>query len=302
MAEHVTPEAVVKSRMRRSMALNPRILMRRTALYFLLLVIAALVLMPLMWAFSASFTPNELVFKYAYPFTWRALFPQAPTLEAYVQIFTPQRGSSFGRAVINTLILAFSTVILSGGVSALAGYAFARFEFKGKNLLFVLVMLTFMIPAEVTLIPMYIMVSRLGLINTWTALIVPGLANSLVIFVFRQFFAEIPQEYIDAARVDGASWFRVFISIILPISKPVLITAGLLLFLSQWNNFFWPLLVAPNPKFRVVQVAVSYAYEEYTTHWDQLMAGSTLAALVPILLVLPFQRYYVNAILGGLKE
>ena len=184
----------------------------------------------------------------------------------------------------------------------MAGFAFARFNFRGRNLLFTLVLLTFMIPAPLTTIPLYILVSRLGWINTWQALILPGLANSLVIFVFRQFFAEIPQDFLDAARVDGASWFRVLTSIILPMSKPVLITASLLLFLGQWNNFFWPLLVAPDPKFRVVQVAVSYAYEEHTTRWDLLLAGSMFAALIPILLVLPFQRYYVSGLVGGLKE
>jgi ABC-type glycerol-3-phosphate transport system permease component len=276
-------------------------LIYRAAVYLLLVLIAIVVIVPLMWAFSSSFTPNEKVFQYTFPFTWRALFPVDFTLETYRELFTRREGL-FGRAVLNTLILSFSAVFLSGSASAMAGFAFARFDFRGRNLLFTLVLLTFMIPAPLTTIPLYILVSRLGWINTWQALILPGLANSLVIFVFRQFFAEIPQDFLDAARVDGASWFRVLTSIILPMSKPVLITASLLLFLGQWNNFFWPLLVAPDPKFRVVQVAVSYAYEEHTTRWDLLLAGSTFAALVPILLVLPFQRYYISGLVGGLKE
>lgn len=276
----------------------------------LLLCTSVLVIVPLMWAFSASFTPNERVFQYVSPFRWRALFPVDFTTDAYYHLFTrtfpgedePRLEEGFGRPVINTLILGFSTVFLSGITSALAGFAFARFDFRGKDLLFGLVMLTFMMPGQVTTIPLYILISRLGLVNTWTALIVPGLANSLVIFVFRQFFAEIPQDFLDAARVDGASWLRVLGSVVLPMSKPVLITASLLLFLGQWNSFFWPLLVAPQPEFRVVQVAVSYAYEEHQTLWNVLMAGSTFAALVPILLVLPFQRYYVSGLVGGLKE
>jgi len=272
---------------------------RRAIVYLLLVLISVIAIVPLMWAFAASFTPNDKVFQYVFPFSWRALFPVDFTLEAYTRLFE----EGFTRPIVNTLILGFSTVALSGVISALAGFAFARFDFHGKDVLFGLILLTFMIPGEVTTIPLYIMVSRLGLINTWTALIVPGLANSFVIFLFRQFFAEISQDFIDAARVDGASWLKVFTSIVLPISKPVLITASLLLFLGQWNSFFWPLLVAPDPKLRVVQVAVSYAYEEHRTLWNQLLAGSVIAALVPIMLVLPFQRYYVSGLVGsGLKE
>jgi multiple sugar transport system permease protein/putative chitobiose transport system permease protein len=143
----------------------------------------------------------------------------------------------------------------------------------------------------------------LGWINSWQALIIPAVANGIVIFLFRQFFAEIPQEIIDAGRVDGASWFQVFIRIILPISKPVLISASVLIFLGQWNNFFWPLLVAPAPQYRMVQVAVSIiGMEQNVNLWEQMFASATLAMLVPVLLVLPFQRYYIGGITGsGLK-
>ena len=301
MTEHASAIAATRRGTRRGRAPSLRVLVKQVAVYILLVLVAVVVIVPLMWAFSASLTPNEKVFKYAYPFTWRALFPVDFTLDAYKELFTRQEGL-FGRAVVNTLILSFSTVFLSVSASAMAGFAFARFEFPGRNLLFGLVLLTFMIPGQLTLIPLYILVTRLRWINTWQALILPGLANSLVIFVFRQFFAEIPQDYLDAARVDGASWLRVLTRIILPMSLPVLVTASLLLFLAQWNSFFWPLLVAPDAKFRVVQVAVSYAYEEHTTNWDLLLAGSTFAALVPILLVLPFQRLYVSGLVGGLKE
>lgn len=266
------------------------------ALVYCLLIIGVLiVVIPLMWAASASFTPNHKVFEYAYPFSWRALLPVDFTLEAYENIFA--RG--FGRSITNTLFLAFATVIIGGAANALAGFAFGRFEFRGKNALFmIIVMLTFLVPIDLTAIPRYILINNFGWINTWTGLLVPGLANSLVIFLFRQFFAEIPQELIDAARVDGASWLRVLWSIVLPISKPVLVAAGLLMFISQWNSFFWPLLVAPRQELRVVQVAISLAVEQHRTRWNELLAGSMIAALVPILLVMPFQRYYVQAITG----
>ena len=263
--------------------------------YVLLCLGVVIVIVPLAWAAAASFTPNHKVFEYAYPFSWRALFPVDFTLEAYENLF--DRG--FGRAVGNTFFLALATVFIGGAVNALAGFAFGRFEFRGKNFLFLtIIMLTFLVPVDLTAIPRFILIQGFGWINTWQGLLIPGLANSLVIFLFRQFFAEIPQELIDAARVDGATWLRVLVSIILPISKPVMVAAGLLMFISQWNSFFWPLLVAPRQEMRVVQVDISLAIGQYGTIWNELLAGSMIAAIVPILLVMPFQRYYVQAITG----
>lgn len=272
----------------------------RVLIYFLLTLVAVIFLTPLLWAFAASFTPNALVFKYAYPFSWRAFLPVDFTLEAYQNLFA----RNFGRSMINSFILGITVVLIGGVVNAMAGFAFARFEFAGKRFLFVFAILApFLIPIDLTAIPRFILVNELGWINTWQGLIVPGLASSLIIFLFRQFFEEIPQDLIDAARVDGASWGRLFMNVVLPLSTPVLITASLLLFLSQWDAFFWPLLVAPRPELRVVQVEVANSIGQFQTLWNELLAGSMLAAIVPILILLPFQRYYVAAITSsGLKE
>ena len=155
-----------------------------------------------------------------------------------------------------------ATVIVGLLISAMAGFAFAKFEFRGKNVLFVIVLLTFMIPVEVIIIPLYVIVRDWGWVNTWFGLFIPGIANGLVIFMFRQFFADIPQEILDAARVDGASWPRILFQLIVPISMPAIISGALVLFLASWNSFFWPLVVAPAPDYRVVQVAVSLAVED----------------------------------------
>ncbi len=269
-------------------------------IYALLIFAAAVIVVPLLWAIAASFTPNNLVFRYAYPFSWRAFLPVDFTLEAYQNIFA--RG--FARPMLNTFILGVIVVSVGGLFNAMAGFAFARFEFAGKRILFIFtIMVTFLIPIDLTAIPRFILVNNLGWINTWQGLIVPGLASSLVIFLFRQFFEEIPQDLIDAARVDGASWPRLFANVVLPLSTPVMITAALLLFLSQWDSFFWPLLVAPRPELRVVQVEISNNVGQFQTLWNELLAGSMLAAIVPILLMLPFQRYYVRAITSsGIKE
>ena len=269
-------------------------------IYALHIIVAAIFILPLLWAISASFSPNEQVFKYAYPFSWRALIPGDFTLQAYINLFE----CDFGLTLSNTFFLGVVVVTVGGIVNSMAGFAFARFNFRGKRLLFVaIILITFLIPIDLTAIPRFILISELKWINTWPALIVPGLANSLVIFLFRQFFEEIPQDLIDAARVDGATWLNVFFRIILPLSRPVLITAALLMFLSQWDSFFWPLLVAPHPDLRVVQVEIAIAIGEYQTLWNKLLAGSMLAAIVPILLLLPFQRYYIQAITSsGLKD
>jgi len=274
-------------------------LLHKLLSYVLLVSILAIVVVPLMWAVAASFTPNEQVFKYVFPFSWRALFPSDPTLEAYVNLFEQR---DFGRAIVNTLALSFGSVLIGLLISAMAGFAFAKFEFRGKNLLFVIVLITFMIPVEVIIIPLYILMRDWGWINTWHGLFIPGLANGLVIFMFRQFFADIPQEILDAARVDGASWPRILFQLIIPISLPAIISGALILFLGSWNSFFWPLVVAPAPEFRVVQVAVSLAVQSRQTIWNELMAGAILAAIVPVLLVFPFQRYYVRSIAStGIK-
>ena len=268
--------------------------------YGLLFIVAIFVLLPLMWAFAASFTPNAKVFEYAFPFSLRALFPVDFTLEAYEALFA--RG--FGNALKNSFWLSGVTVVLGGSINALAGFAFARFEFRGKRILFLtVILLPFLVPVDLTAIPRFILVNSLDWRNTWQALIVPGLGNSLAIFLFRQFFEEIPQDLIDAARVDGASWLRLFFNVVLPLSRPVLITAALFLFLQQWDAYFWPLLVAPRPELRLVQVAISGAVEEFRTRWNEQLAGSMLAAIVPILLLLPFQRYYIQAVTSsGLKD
>lgn len=286
-----------------TLRLQPQVLRRRgeqLLVYALLVLVALLALLPLMWAFAASFTPNAKVFDYAFPFSLRALFPVEFTLEAYEAIFA--RG--FGDALKNSFWLSGVTVVLGGTVNALAGFAFARFEFRGKRFLFLtVILLPFLVPVDLTAIPRFILVNTLDWRNTWQALIVPGLGNSLAIFLFRQFFEEIPQDLIDAARVDGASWLRLFFNVVLPLSRPVLITAALFLFLQQWDAYFWPLLVAPRPELRLVQVAISTAVEEHRTRWNEQLAGSMLAAIVPILLLLPFQRYYIQAVTSsGLKD
>lgn len=264
--------------------------------YLALVMLAIVVLLPLEWIIASSFTDRETVFKNVLPFSLKALYPENPTLNAYRAIFD----DGFGRAIANTLGVALTTVVGCLFVSTTAGFAFARFSFRFKGLLWVLVLLSLMVPYEATVIPAYTMINELGWTNSWQALIVPALANGTVIFLFRQFFAEIPQDLLDAARIDGANWFKVMTGIVLPLSLPVIVTSSVLVFLAQWNSFFWPMLVTPDPNYRMVQVAVSIiGVRQQLTFWDMLFAASTIAAVVPLLLVLPLQRFYISSIMGS---
>jgi len=271
-------------------------LLEALPVYGLLLVLVLVVLAPLWWIGASSFTTRETVWKNVLPFSWRAMWPTEFTLAGYRAIF----GADFGQVILNTLFVAGTTVVLTIVICSLAGFAFARFQFRGKRVLWVLVLVSLMVPGEATVIPAYTLVNDLGWLNTWQALIVPALANGTVIFLFRQFFAEIPQDLLDAARVDGASWPRLLANVVLPVSKPVVVTSSILVFLAQWNAFFWPQLVAPDVDHRMVQVAVSIlGVNQQLRYWDMLFAAATIAAVVPLLLVLPLQRFYVSSIMGS---
>ncbi len=300
MTERISKDVIKARNEKHLLSVNYLTILRRLFIYLMVLAACIFAVLPLLWAVSASFTPLEKVFAYAYPFSWRALIPSEFTLDAYASLFL-ERG--FARPIINTSVLGFATILAGGLLGAMAGFAFAAFDFRGKNFLFALILFTFMVPPEVTIIPLYTIVDRLDWVNTWQGLFLPGLANTVIIFLFRQFLSDIPRDLYDAARVDGASWFRIFFGIVLPISKPVIITASLVLFLSQWDAFMWPLVAAPKQEFRLIQVAISLSTEEYRVIWNELLAGSMLAAIIPILLILPFQRYYVGGIAGtGIKE
>jgi multiple sugar transport system permease protein/putative chitobiose transport system permease protein len=266
--------------------------LRVLALYLLLLLAAVLTLLPLLWSIAASFTPLPEIYKYAVPFSWRAFLPSDFTLHAYQDLLT----SSFGGSLLNTLFVCALTIAGGIAVNAPAGFAFATFNFPGKRMLFAVVLITFLVPFEVLAIPLYVLVNLMHMDNSYYALILPALANGIVIFLFRQFFLDTPRELLESGRVDGLSWFGVFWYIVVPISTPVMVSAGLVLFLSQWQAFFWPLLVANATQYQMVQVALANFRTEYVTHWDDIFAGTVITTIVPVLIMLSLQRYYVRTI------
>jgi multiple sugar transport system permease protein len=248
---------------------------------------------PFLWMVASSVKPrSESV---AYP---PQVLPQAPTFEFYVQLFSEL---DFGRYLVNTI-----AVVLIGMVGlifmAMAGYGFAKFSFRGKEPLFFLVLITMMIPVQVTMIPTYLILNGLQLTNTLVGIALPTLVSGFSIFLFRQFMLTIPTEMLEAARIDGAGEARIFWRIILPLSKPILAVQIVLTFIAGWNSFLWPLIIANDQNLYTLSVGIALLNQQIATNPSLQMAASTLM-VAPILIVfIAFQRYVVQGFaLSGLK-
>ena len=267
----------------------------RILLYVLMTLVAVLSVLPFLWAVISSLRPHQEIFSSATPLGLRTFVPAARslTLRAYAYIFGQDH---FGRYMFNSAFVATATVALGLLVNSMAGFGFGRFRFAGRNLLFGLVLFTFMVPFEIIVLPLYLVVRGLHWADTYQALIVPAVADAFSIFLIRQFVREIPAELIDAARVDGASWWGIYSRIALPLIKPALITAGLLQFMRQWDAFFWPLVAVSSRELSVTQVALTRYITEYVTFWDRLLAAVVASSLPVVFLFLLLQRYYIRGV------
>ena len=268
-------------------------------LYAVLAAIAVIALFPLIYIILASFRTDEEIFRYALPFSIHTLIPVEWTLENYKVIFTQ---FSFWRPILNTCLVVLILVPLNLMVASVAAYAFAFFDFKWKNALFAIFIVSFMVPTDSIALPLYSLISDMGLVNSLTALILPSISSGLAMFLFTQFFRGIPKSLLEAARVDGANWSHIFFRIVIPLSIPVFITAGLMIFVSEWNNYLWPLLVTRSEEVRTIQVSLAYFKDENETFWSYIYAASSISAIVPVLVYLPLQTYFVQGIASsGIK-
>jgi multiple sugar transport system permease protein len=268
-----------------------------TVLSVVLLVIMALTwLLPLFWAVDTSFKTEAQA--QSVPLQW---FPDGGfTLENYRTVF--ERGE-VPRWMLNTLLVAGSVTILTVAVCALAGYGFARTRFRGKNLLFAATIALIAVPGQILIVPLFRQMEALGFVDTYQGVILPQLVAPVMVYIFSKFFAEVPQEIEDAARVDGAGHWRTFWSIVLPISRPIVSAVAIFVFIGAWNNFLWPFIVTNNPDLMTLPVGLSTVKNAYGTIYAQTMASAVIAALPLILLFMLFQRQIVKAVattgLGG---
>ena len=256
-----------------------------------LVVAGAVVLFPLLWMLSASLmTPGEAS---SFP---PPLLPQRPTLANYRELFAH---AGIGRYLANSVLLAVSVTTLSLAFNVAAGYAFAKLRFAGRERIFRLMLGTLVIPAQVAMVPLFLLLKALGLVNSYAGVIVPAMAGIFGIFLVRQYALSIPDELLEAARIDGATEFRIFASIVVPLLAPVIVTLAVFTLLGTWNDFMWPLIVLADSHLYTLPVALASLSREHVQDNELMMAGSVVTVLPPLLLFLGLQRYYIQGLLLG---
>ncbi|WP_449537960.1 carbohydrate ABC transporter permease [Ferdinandcohnia sp. Marseille-Q9671] len=264
--------------------------------YLLMVLISLIMIFPFYWmAVSSLKTPTELA---ALPPVW---WPGSPSFEAYQKIFDL---IPFGRSILNSIIVTTGATVSILITSIMAGYVFAKYKFKGKNVLFVIVLSTMMVPQFVLIVPLYHMVNSMNLVNTLFGLILPNMANAFGIFLMKQFIEGIPDDLIEAAKLDGASEWKVLWKVIVPLLKPAASALVLFAFVFQWNNFLWPLTIVQTPEMNTVVLALN-SLRSYTTsveYTNVVMAGATIGILPSICLFIWLQKFFVEGIaMTGIK-
>lgn len=267
---------------------------RGAAVYLLLAIGAVITLAPFMFGLLTSFT-SARQFAAGAPLQ----LPNPATLANY----TGLADAGFGRAIAVTALMTAVIVLGQLTFSTLAAYAFARLHFRGRDVLFWVYIATLMVPPTVTIVPMYLMMAQAGLRNTFWALVLPFVFGSpYAIFLLREYFRTIPTELINAARLDGATTLDVLVHVVIPASRPILVTLTVITVVSQWNSFMWPLVITSGPKWRVLTVATAGLQSQYNAQWTLVMAATTVAIVPLIVVFVVFQRHIARSIVvTGLK-
>lgn len=276
--------------------ITPSRLARGTLTYAVLTIGAIIMILPFFWMISSSFMTSQEIL--ARPVVW---FPAKLRLDAYRSLSS---AIPLGRMYLNSTIVTSLTAIGILLTSSLAGYGFAKFQFPGRDTLFLLVLATMMIPFFVVMIPIFYLISKFHWINSYQGLIVPNIVTAFGIFLMRQYMLSLPDEVLDAARVDGASEFQIYWRIVIPLSTPVIGALGILAVVYQWNTFLWPLIVARDANMWTIPVGLN-SLQVYASNADVInmqMAGAALAIVPVIVVFLLLQRYFVRGIaLTGMK-
>lgn len=271
-------------------------LARRIAIYALLVLIALIFLMPLFWMLSTSLKPKSQWF--SREIAW---IPRTITFDNYARILANPT-TPIGRWFLNSVVIGVLATVLTLVVDALAAYAYARMEFRGRRALFALLLATLFLPGIMFLVPNFVTINTLGLLNTFPGVFLPGLGGVFGVFFLRQFFETIPRELEEAAQIDGATPFQTFAQVALPLAKPALATLAIITFLASWNDFLWPLLILQDRRLQTLPPGLRTLQGAYTSEYGQMMAGAVIAALPVLLLYILLQRYIVQSVATtGLK-
>jgi len=276
----------------RRSALTPR---PKWWLYIVLTLGGIAMIFPFIWMILGSFKTTAEIRSNPLGF-----LPEAATLDNYTQLFGRLDFTTF---FVNSAVVALFVTLGNIVFSSMVGYALAKLQFRGKRLLFVLVLGTLMVPGVVTFVPLFVLTSNLGLVNSYPGLILPFLITPLGVFLMRQFISSLPDDILEAARIDGASEWRIFLRVVMPLCGPAVATLTILTFLGSWNNFLWPLVVATSERMYTLPVALAlYSVGQNAAQYGLMMAGAVVV-VVPVLLVfIVLQRYFIQGIaLTGIK-
>ena len=256
-----------------------------------LLGTAAVSLFPLLWMLSVSLMAPGEASSFPPP-----LLPRHATLANYRELFAH---GGMGGYLANSVVLTLAVTLISLTVNVAAGYAFAKLQFAGRDRIFKTLLGALVIPAQVAMVPLFLMLKPLGLVNTYGGVIVPAAASIFGIFMVRQYALSIPSDILEAARIDGAGEFRIFRSVIVPVLKPIIVTLGVFTVLGTWNDFMWPLIVLSDQQLYTLPVALASLSREHVQDHELMMAGAVLTTLPVLCVFLMLQRYYIDGLMAG---
>jgi len=265
--------------------------------YFILILIAGSMLIPFFAMVNLSFSPSNEIFSYP-----PKLFSKHFTFENYRNVFA---SIPVAKYFLNSLFVAVITTFGQVMFSAFAGYAFARLKFKGSGILFLVLLITMMVPPQVNIIPLFFLMRELHLIDTYQALIIPGLFGGFGVFMFRQFFLSFPKDLEESSKIDGCNIFETFCKIALPIALPTIATLSIFTFISSWNSFMWPLIVTNSDSMRTLPVGLAIFKGSFReiTNWGDLLACAVICTIPTIIVFLVGKKYFINDLLqGSIKE
>ncbi|WP_145330050.1 carbohydrate ABC transporter permease [Paenibacillus xylanexedens] len=268
--------------------------MAKIAIYSILSVAAVLWLLPVLWVVISALKTNSDL--YSFP---PKLWPDPVTFEHFTAAF---KKGDFGLYFMNSTIVTISSTLLLLLINSMAGFALAKYRFRGSSIILIAFISTLMIPIEVIMIPIFKVLSALGLYNTLLAIIIPPAATPTGVFLMRQYLLTVPDELLEAARMDGAGEWKIYWSIILPIAKPILAVLAIFSFMWRWDDFVWPLIAISDPSKYTIQLALSNFIGEYNVDWGSLLAMSVITMLPVLIVFMVFQRYFVSGMItSGMK-
>ena len=268
---------------------------KKICLYLILIILSLIYLAPIIWIALSSFKDGSELF--SYPPT---IFPKQFTFENFSIAFSK---GNFAQYFLNSTYVAIMSTILTVIINTMAGYAFAKYKFRGSNIMFIFFISTLMLPLEVLMIPIFQVINKLNMYNSFWGLIIPPAATPAGVFLLRQYFLTVPKDLMEAARIDGASETKIFLNIMLPIAKPAMSVLAIFSFMWRWNDYMWPLLVIRDTEKYTVQLALANFSGQFTVDWNSMLAMSVVTMIPVLIIFLIFQKQFIQGMVtAGMKD